>query len=352
MIVLKGRNVQELWARGVVLMIQEGVKASSRNGDVLVVPCPVMSVYDYPCERVLLDPSRDANPFFHLFESLWMLAGRDDAAFLNRFVKDFGKRFAEPGGHIHGAYGQRWRSAFGFDQLDTVVNRLKNNPDDRQCVIQMWDAHRTNEGYNDLEGDWRDRPCNTQIYLRVRKEERPWSNKEQFYWSVLDLTVCCRSNDIVWGAYGANAVHFSVLHEYLAGRIGVSMGKMYQLSNNYHAYVNVFEKVTAGSHLVRSNNAYDSTITGAEKLMVPMPMGWAWSAWDDDLMCFMRWAQKDGSALPKFDNDWFRLVAAPMWCAHALYRQSAFDEADRMAQSVAASDWRVAAQQWLKRRKK
>jgi thymidylate synthase len=54
---------------------------------------------------------------------------------------------------------------------------------------------------------------------------------------VLDLTVLCRSNDVVWGAYGANAVHFSVLQEYLAGRIGVDVGVMYQFSNNYHGYV-------------------------------------------------------------------------------------------------------------------
>jgi hypothetical protein len=47
----------------------------SRAGDVLVAPHPVMSVTSIPTERVLFDPARDANPFFHLFESLWMLAG-------------------------------------------------------------------------------------------------------------------------------------------------------------------------------------------------------------------------------------------------------------------------------------
>ena len=29
---------------------------------------------------------------------------------------------------------------------------------------------------------------------------------------------------------------------YMAGRIGIRVGKMYQFSNNYHAYVNMLEK--------------------------------------------------------------------------------------------------------------
>ena len=40
----------------------------------------------------------------------------------------------------------------------------------------------------------------------------------------LQMTVHCRSNDIIWGTYGANAVHFSILQEYVAARIGVDLG--------------------------------------------------------------------------------------------------------------------------------
>ena len=41
-----------------------------------------------PCERVLLYPERNANPFFHLYESLWMLAGRNDVAGPARYAKN------------------------------------------------------------------------------------------------------------------------------------------------------------------------------------------------------------------------------------------------------------------------
>src|SRR5271154_5758040 len=41
--------------------------------------------YEKPDERVLFSQTRDANPFFHFFESLWILAGREDVEFLAQF---------------------------------------------------------------------------------------------------------------------------------------------------------------------------------------------------------------------------------------------------------------------------
>jgi hypothetical protein len=41
---------------------------------------------------------------------------------------------------------------------------------------------------------------------------------------------------MLWGAYGANVVHFSILQEVLAHEIGVSMGVYRQVSNNFHVY--------------------------------------------------------------------------------------------------------------------
>ena len=216
---IHARNVNDAWTQAVQMMLEEGRCEDSRAGPVLVMPCPVMTVYAKPCERVLFDRVRDANPFFHLFEAMWMLAGRNDAEFLNLFVKDFGARFAQSNGTIHGAYGFRWREHFGFDQLDFIVKQLKENPGNRQAVLQMWD---TGYAMDLVVKDWKDRPCNTHVYFRIRDLH-------------LDMTICCRSNDILWGAYGANAVHFSFLQEYMAGRIGCAVGLMYQFSNNWHA---------------------------------------------------------------------------------------------------------------------
>jgi thymidylate synthase len=128
--------------------------------------------------------------------------------------------YAEPNGDIHGAYGYRWRNAYGFDQVLEIIQELRMKPSSRQCVLQMWDARL------DLGVDKRDRPCNTHVYFDARG-------------GVLNMTVCCRSNDALWGAYGANVVHFSMLQELMAHGVGIPVGVYRQVSNNFHAYWNV-----------------------------------------------------------------------------------------------------------------
>lgn len=343
MLVLEGRNVNELWRR-CMNTLPECVGQDSRNGRVWVWPTPVMSVYQRPTERVLFDPDRDANPFFHLMESLWMLAGRNHAGFLNHYVADFGARFADHD-RIHGAYGHRWRQAFGFDQLDAVVEKLRVNPNDRQCVLQMWDC----DEHSDLTGDWKDRPCNTNAYLRVR-QDRDNVNGNWVDVRRLDLTVCCRSNDVVWGAYGANAVHFSMLQEYLAGRIGVKVGTLYQLSNNWHGYVDVVQKLA--SHRLSMDDLYARGAVGA------LPIGTDWERWDDDLYDFVDWhdalwaqAQtSDEIDAPTFSNTWFNVVAEPVAQTRWLWKQGRRREALARVDAIEATDWHQACRGWMVRR--
>jgi thymidylate synthase len=344
--VLQGRNVNTLWARAVPLITSIGEKQGSRNGDVLVAPNPVLSVTTSPLERVLFDPLRDANPFFHLFESLWMLAGRRDATFLNIFVKDFGARYAEKTGNLYGAYGYRWRHTWDIDQIDIVVQRLRKNHDDRRVVLTMWNPEDdllepdyldtdTNKPY----AEPKDLPCNTHIYPRVRMERLTDIDTVP----VLDLTVCCRSNDIVWGAYGANAVHFSFLLEYLAARIGVGVGTLYQLSNNWHAYVNVLEKLDAKSTELATTEPY----AGGTVQPVPIGTRWAEGMWDRDLEQFLR---SPGSRAHGYENDWFANTATPMFRAHTAWKEGDRPRAVAMMDDVAASDWARAGRDWMRRR--
>jgi len=246
--VIRVRNVMQALPAGVAYLVEHGKRAPSRAGEVLVAPGPVTTAYTHPRERVLSSTVRDANPFFHLMEALWVLAGRQDAAFLDNYIRDYSQRFAESGGHIHDAYGFRLRHSLGFDQLDYAVEALRSDSSSRQCVLQIWDAFVQ----DDLsQREWKTRPCNTHIYLRVRQEVEAigyslvhgMGGAHQELGSFLDITVCCRSNDIVWGAYGANVVQFSMLQEYLAARIGVGVGTYYQVSNNYHAYVSELERL-------------------------------------------------------------------------------------------------------------
>lgn len=352
---LEVRNVCEAYARGLELLQASGVPEPSRAGDVIMMPCPVMTVYAAPMERVITDPRRDANPFFHLFEALWMLAGRNDAVWLDQFVGDFSKRFGEvnQGGDQWGAYGHRWRNHWDMDQLDVVMRRLQRSPVDRRVVIQMWDPHYDLFDPDQSEASFepKDVPCNTQAYPRLRCVElagdgagvKPMLGDRY----VLDLTICCRSNDAIWGAHGANAVHFSMLQEYLAGRLGVGVGRLYQLSNNYHAYRAVMLKV-GGVGAMRIHSPY---FDGA----VPMAMGTDWANWDADLRRFMDWTTQEGEDWEEgatYSNEWFSSVAEPMFVANDYFKSGEPGTALDALDGVAAADWQQAAREWIQRRLK
>lgn len=334
--VIRARNVNEAYSRGLSLLMNEGERSTSRAGDVIVLDEPVTTVYSRPCERVLFDERRDANPFFHLFESIWMLAGRDDVVWLDRFVKDFSARFAEPDmdGRSWGAYGDRWRAHFDTDQLSTVVHRLRRDPNDRRSVIAMWDTGFDLQEPDEIDPDtgeavWpeapepRDLPCNTHVYLRIMPAGQ------------LDMMVSCRSNDIIWGAYGANAVHFSVLQEYLATRIGVEVGCLYQVSWNWHGYVNVVEKVSPPD----SANEYET------RRLAPTPMFTVPHMIDRDILRFM-----ESPYDSVYANSWFHNVAVPMLWAHDLFRKGDHDGALIMLDQVRAPDWQIACRRWIARR--
>lgn len=352
------RNVNHALHLGLEHLKDYGRLHSSRAGEVLAAPWPVATVYVRPCERVLFDAKRDANPFFHLFESLWMLAGRNDARWLDQFVGDFSSRFAEDGGRQHGAYGFRWRHHFDVeggghpklpDQLDTVVAMLRANPADRRAVITMWDP------VADLGADKRDIPCNDLIFLRVREDKKEIAPQHRNTDGVLqedvclvardnglalDITVCCRSNDIVWGAYGANAVHFSILQEYLAARIGVGVGHYIQFSNNYHVYTSVLDKV--GS--VGLDDRYADSVTSHPLVENP-------ESFDGDLMRFFYLEPHLLDLQPLFYNSFFNKVAAPLLRAHRHWKAGNSAQArEQLASMPPGNDWRVAAEEWMNRR--
>jgi hypothetical protein len=176
-------------------------------------------MYTHPQERVLFNEKRDANPVFHLMEAIWMLAGEDSVDFLVPFNQRM-REYAEDDGRIHGAYGHRWRMHFGHDQLAVIADVLRRDPKSRQAVLGMWSPDM------DLAVNKRDRPCNTHVYFEIQRGR-------------LNMTVCCRSNDLLWGCYGANVVHFSVLQELLAQELGAEIGTYYQVSNNLHAYTDL-----------------------------------------------------------------------------------------------------------------
>lgn len=137
MLSIAARNVNQAYVEGLWKMKILGVEADSRNGKVRRIPGPVATTYYKPTERMLLNPKRDANPFFHIFEGVWMLAGRNDVEFVKRFNSNIGQ-YSDDEKTLAGAYGYRWRHYFGEDQLKWLVNHLASGPNSRHAVLQMF----------------------------------------------------------------------------------------------------------------------------------------------------------------------------------------------------------------------
>lgn len=338
---ISGRNVNTLFTIGMRELTTSGLREDSRNGPVIVYPEPVCSTYDQPCERVLFSRARRANPFFHLFESFWMLAGRDDAAFLDRYVSDFGARFAEGNGELHGAYGNRWKNwqgkyYGGFDQLDWAVDLLLRDPGSRRAVIQMYDPN-----YDSTLPTSpiipRDIPCNTTIYLRLRSDGSYQNPPDP----VLDLTVCCRSNDAIWGAFGANAVHFSVLLEYLAFRLDARVGRLHQLSNNLHVY-------DATRHLYDPEEGSPDLYATGKVAARSLFSGALQGAFEIELGQWMEDPSNRGDY--PYDSPVFGELLTPMSRVHDAIKAKDWLEAERLTDFVLHTDWSMAAYRWIETR--
>jgi len=327
--VIRARNVHEALPIGLKLLRNEGIHRQSRNGPVRVYPEPVTTLYAYPHERVVFWSQRDANPFLHLYESLWMLAGRNDVAPLVKYVDRFNE-YSDDGVTLHGAYGYRWRKHFCMDQLPIIAHRLKHDPTDRRCVLQMWDVE------DDLGKDGRDLPCNLTVTFQIN------------HLGELEMTVFNRSNDIIWGAYGANAVHFSMLQEYMSCLTGVKMGVYRQVSVNYHAYVDVLEKLVLNESIA---NPYDNQVMHWV-VSIRMP-----SCDLDAKIGAILDVVDSGFCLDRGPTDLWSMAILAVLKAHHIWATWAAPEKYTGAIEVLRADglplnmdWIVAAEEWILRR--
>ena len=347
--VIHAESVSHALSQALVQVNTIGIKEQSRVGDVLVFPTPVTTVYHNPRNRVLWSPLRNANPFFHLMESLWMLRGRNDLAFPLKFNSRFGS-YSDDGKTIWGAYGWRWRDFFGYDQLNRIVAELQKNPNSRRCVLAMWNAMEVDEQFSETYGEsqggditndldvgangGKDVPCNTHAYFDCRG-------------GVLNMTVCNRSNDMLWGCYGANAVHFSILQEYMAARIGVPVGVYRQVSNNLHLYTDIVEAdgILDLANDVRSTDRY--MLTHANVPVTPL-VDCDVKVWEDNLHRFFHHGGLWNEHV-KWESRFIGETVVPMYRAHAHWREKEYDTAMEEAKIITSWEWRTACIEWLQR---
>ncbi len=214
---IEANNTNDMADKVYPIMFAQGIEHASRNGQVLSIEEPVTLTYLRPMERVNFLKIREANPFFHLLEAIWMMAGREDVKWIADILPEM-KKFSDDDKIFYGAYGPR---LMGHTQLIQCAALLNSDKDTRRAVATIWRLQDINQvRYT------KDLPCNLLLMFRVIGDS-------------MSMTVVNRSNDAVWGGVtGSNVVHFSIFQEYVAKMAGFRVGKMHVFTNNLHMYLN------------------------------------------------------------------------------------------------------------------
>lgn len=330
---IRSRNVNTALPEALRMLKTHGIQEETRNGSVLRFPRPLHVEIMNPRERVLTWHKRDANPFFHLMEFVWMMAGRNDLEFLEFFNSKFGQ-FSDDGKTIRAAYGHRWRSAFDKDQLAEILHILRKDPKSRRAVLAMWDVDL------DLAAKSVDQPCNLSAVFKIEN-------------GGLNMHIMNRSNDLIWGMFGANVVHFSMLQEWMANCLNVPVGVMTTYSVDAHAYLwlDKTHVLMEDAQDLEGFGGFDPYADGSVKVpifdIVEVSQG---RSWQMELQKFFHF-EKPWEHKEYFSEPFFLELVIPMY--HAWYvRKHDIGSGLEQIKNMTVKDWGLTAAAWIGRREK
>ena len=151
-------------------------------------------------------------------EQAWFVMGsRKPDDFLREFTKIW-DMFTNPGDVVTVAYGYRWRKHFGRDQLQLLVDLLRNEPGSRHGVVVTWD------------------PSQDGLSLQKKKNVPcPYTFTVNIIGGRLHLHNIVRSNDMILGA-PHDVAGFALLQCILAQELGVKPGVYTHSISNAHIY--------------------------------------------------------------------------------------------------------------------
>lgn len=107
-------------------------------------------------------------------------------------------------------YGNRIREYYGFDALEKFAERLRENPQDRDCYLALWDSR------SDIDAD--DAPCLVSMFFRVFDEK-------------LTLTATYRTHNAL-DAWLKNVYGLMKAQEIVANKVGGSIGPLTVISHS------------------------------------------------------------------------------------------------------------------------
>ena len=165
-----------------------------------------------------------------IYELLWFLQGDTNVKYLQEHGVRIWNEWADENGELGPVYGHQWRSwpdyAGGtIDQIQYVVDQLKNNPDSRRMIVSAWNVAEVNKMALP--------PCHTifQFYTAPLPDGR----------RRLSLQLYQRSADTFLGV-PFNIASYALLLQMMAQVCDMVPGDFIHTTGDTHLYLNHLEQ--------------------------------------------------------------------------------------------------------------
>ena len=172
---------------------------------------------DNPSDKTITNVERKWNQKYAAAEWAWYLSGDPKISKLGELygsIPPIWKRMADKNGEVNSNYGYQWQR---HNQIDYIVNKLRDNKETRHAAISIYDAKEHNEYTYDT-------PCTYAVQFTIL------DNK-------LHMAVLMRSNDL-WFGFCNDQYCFASLQELVAERLSIELGTYYHFAHNLHLYNN------------------------------------------------------------------------------------------------------------------
>jgi len=214
-LMLTFRNMDAAFVGMLDRVLIDGEAVESRNGPTLELATQAITI-ERPTERFLFARGRNNNPFAAIAEAMWVIAGRNDLAYLTPYLKRAPDYSDDGGISWRAGYGPRLRNWDGVDQIAEVHAALSASPMSRRAAMILFDPASDYQDSADI-------PCNNWLHFLARNGR-------------LDMNVAARSTDIWFGFSAINAFEWSVLMEMMARWLRLEPGVLTFFTSSLHLY--------------------------------------------------------------------------------------------------------------------
>ena len=160
-----------------------------------------------------------------IYELLWFLNGDTNVRYLQEHGVRIWNEWADENGELGPVYGHQWRSWPDYqggtiDQIQNVLNLIKNSPDSRRMIVSAWNVAEVEKMALP--------PCHTMFQFYVANGR-------------LSLQLYQRSADTFLGV-PFNIASYALLLMMMAQTTGLKAGDFIHTTGDTHLYKNHFEQ--------------------------------------------------------------------------------------------------------------